>query len=212
MRMKTLFVTAIILLAILGAALFMGTAFGADTGFVPPDIGADDAGIGTATWSSTENITTSDDVRASATTGFSTCSNTVTDIRLVEGGVISGDDKATGQAFNTLDATVTAGGATDLWGVTLTVDDVNAVDFGYGVSITGQSATTHYITATDFDLTIPAGATIDGVEVSFEGGCSSAAARMDYMSLKIYYTEAATPTRQTVIKGGTLIKGGIIIN
>lgn len=51
--------------------------------------------------------------------------------RLVKGGSPTGDNKASGRSFGaTTDATHTSGGATDLWGVSLTDSDVNASDFG----------------------------------------------------------------------------------
>ena len=212
--MKRPLYTLIIAAAALIAFTYIAQAD--DTGFLSPDTATVDDSIGTTDWFLTDNILASDDFRAFSGTGASTCTNTVTDVRLVVAGSIAGDDRAGNEAFNTLDTTVALGGAADLWGVSLSPDDVNATDFGYGVSFTGQSATSKYIVATGFDLAIPTNATIDGVEVSFEGGCSSASVRMDYMSLKVYYTETAatpdTPTTQMQIRNGNInVNNGSVI-
>lgn len=65
---------------------------------------------------------------------------TVTDlaVKLIKGGTISGDNKAdTVTTWPTTDGTVTYGGASDLWGLTLLYSDVNASNFGVSISATG---------------------------------------------------------------------------
>lgn len=51
-------------------------------------------------------------------------------IKLVKGGTVSGNDKSTGAAWPNTEATITYGGAADLWGLTLTDTDINASTFG----------------------------------------------------------------------------------
>ena len=53
-----------------------------------------------------------------------------------------GDDKSTGAAFPATDAITSFGGATDLWGTTWTVDEINATTFGvlYKMQATGANA------------------------------------------------------------------------
>lgn len=52
-------------------------------------------------------------------------------VKLVKGGTISGTDKSTGQLLGGYsDVTVTYGGPSDLWGLTLTDTDVNDSTFG----------------------------------------------------------------------------------
>lgn len=51
-------------------------------------------------------------------------------IKLVKGGVISGTAKGPGSAWTAADATEVWGSSADLWGLTLTADDVNAANFG----------------------------------------------------------------------------------
>lgn len=65
-------------------------------------------------------------------------SNHITDaiVRLVKAGVISGDNKATSSYWTETEQLYTYGGSSDLWGVTLTPDDVNNGNFGVVVSAT----------------------------------------------------------------------------
>lgn len=77
-------------------------------------------------------------------------------VMLIKGGVASGDSKLTGQALITAPgATHTAGGAADLWGLTLTEADVEAANFGVrlrvqagvaagGCGVNAISLTVHY--------------------------------------------------------------------
>jgi hypothetical protein len=140
--------------------------------------GADNASVGTITWSNPGNITASDDSRATATLGsgdvthylvatgfgFSIPGGSTIDgievsvekshtqggtanmfsrdnqVRIVKGGTIgTAEDRAqTGVNWplNT-DATVTYGGAADLWGETWAATDINAGNFGVAISATG---------------------------------------------------------------------------
>lgn len=60
---------------------------------------------------------------------------TVTSVRLVNGGVISGDD-AGGFALQvgTTESTMSWGASDDLWGLSLSPSDVNASNFGFVIS------------------------------------------------------------------------------
>ncbi len=55
-------------------------------------------------------------------------------IKLVKGGTVSGDNKSAGAQWPTTEATDTFGGASDLWGLTLTDTDVNDSTFGVVLS------------------------------------------------------------------------------
>lgn len=55
------------------------------------------------------------------------------------GGVLSGTAK-TFEVFNTVATTFTLGGATDLWGTTLTPGDVNASGWGFAIAVVGNGA------------------------------------------------------------------------
>lgn len=70
-------------------------------------------------------------------------------VQLVKGGSASGTDKAdTSTTYGTTDSTITYGGASDLWGNTLTQSDVNATNFGIVFRATTNSST---ITACNVD-------------------------------------------------------------
>ncbi len=56
------------------------------------------------------------------------------EIRLIKGGVITGSNKSQAGDWGSSDAYRTTGGASDLWGTTLTPADVNASDFGVAIS------------------------------------------------------------------------------
>jgi hypothetical protein len=56
-------------------------------------------------------------------------------VRLVVGGAIAGQNKASGAAWTTTDTTITYGGPSDLWGLALTPADVNASNFGAAISV-----------------------------------------------------------------------------
>jgi hypothetical protein len=139
-------------------------------------------------------------------------------VRLVKGGVISGDNKATG-SITTSDAYYSFGGAADKWGLTLTESDVEASTFGVVVSFngTGNSSnyTTNYLEATNFGISVPSGATIDGVivevEAKFVNVGEGYSAHVDHIQMKVYYTEAAAGLSKTGGVDGSTISaiGGV---
>ena len=51
-------------------------------------------------------------------------------VKLIKNGVVVGSEKASGSAWGAADAFVSYGGATDLWGETWSVADINASNFG----------------------------------------------------------------------------------
>ena len=78
-------------------------------------------------------------------------------------GSVVGNDKAAGSTWSASVETITAGGAADKWGTSLTESNVNDIDFGFALSIKRTSAT------------VPA--KVQGF--------------VDYAQIKIYYTESA---------------------
>lgn len=66
-------------------------------------------------------------------------------IKLVKGGSITGNDKASASQWPTSDAVVTYGSSTDLWGVTLTPTDINLSTFGIVISAVADLASTAQI-------------------------------------------------------------------
>lgn len=63
-------------------------------------------------------------------------------LRLVKGGTIQGNDKATATFWPTSAAFEYYGSDTDMWGLTLTPTEVNAADFGVVVAPTAALAAT----------------------------------------------------------------------
>lgn len=72
-------------------------------------------------------------------------------VRLVKGGVISGDNKASASIWPTADSMATYGTSTDLWGLGLTPADVNLSAFGIVIAAVADLASTlqiDYLTMT----------------------------------------------------------------
>ena len=79
------------------------------------------------------------DVERSTTVATSITDNS---LRLLKAGVPAGDNKASGAQWPTSDAYASYGSASDLWGTTWTPAEVNASDFGVGISaVAGVAAT-----------------------------------------------------------------------
>jgi hypothetical protein len=167
----------------------------ADTGAKSPGTMADDATIGTKTWSNPDNAKVSDNVDAELNLGLDQVDVKTYNIRLIIGGVISGDNKATGNVLSGIEAYVSYGGATILWGLTPTVDNINASNFGivYSVSNGGVSIISHYLNATNFGFAVPAGSTINGILAEFEEQRTGTGriAYIDHIRITVYYTEGA---------------------
>lgn len=91
-------------------------------------------------------------------------------VQLIKGGASQGNNNASGAVWPTADAYATYGGAADVWGLALTVADVNASNFGVLVSVkrdAGAKGTTTY--------------------------------SVDHVRITVYYTEAAGgAARQTL--------------
>lgn len=89
-------------------------------------------------------------------------------IKLVKGGTISGNNKSTGASIPSTLTTVNYGGTSDLWGLTFTVTDVNASNFGVVFLVENPVAATvsNYLNAQNFGFSVPTGSTINGITCS----------------------------------------------
>lgn len=106
------------------------------------------------------------------------------DVRLVKGGVITGDDKATTSDWPTSFATANYGGTSDLWGTSWTPEDINGSNFGVVLSVVNQStfsdrtASVDYISIT-VTYTVPVVTTgtliVTKVVTNDDGGAGEAA-------------------------------------
>jgi hypothetical protein len=77
--------------------------------------------------------------RQSSSCGGGNSINDIT-VRLIKGGTITGDNKATTTDWPTSLGTATYGGAADLWATTWTPADINASNFGVALSAVNQSS------------------------------------------------------------------------
>lgn len=166
----------------------------ADTGFVLPGTASEDSSYGTRAWSNVDNIKADDNTFATAVSFAEFQAIRDDQIRLVVGGTISGDNKATSADWGGMTPnSPTYGGASDLWGLSLSPADVNDSDFGMVVAARGTASptpTTTYLKGTNFGFTIPTGSVIDGVEVIVKNYFTGAfpVPSVDYVGIKIYYT------------------------
>lgn len=150
---------------------------------------ANDASVGVSAWSNPENAAVSDDSRATTTLGQ--CSDSIA--KLVVGGVISGDNKATFSAFPATESYKTYGGPSDLWGATLSPAIVNSSDFGFVLSAYSDSseANTNYLKVTNFGFAIPDGSTIDGIVVEVERRRDFfQKGEIDHVRITVHYSES----------------------
>jgi hypothetical protein len=115
-------------------------------------------------------------------------------VKIIKGGDISGDEKATGSLTGTL-SYYSFGGVSDLWGETWAADDINSADFGVVVSFAGSvnisDFVSHYLKATDFGFSIPSGATINGIVAEVKAnyaGTTVLNAQVDHVRITVYYT------------------------
>lgn len=145
-------------------------------------------------WTSTGNIVALDATYASSgtTTGFLPADSGAS---LIVSGSRAGSSLSTGTslAANTSVQAYVYGGATVLWGLSLSVANVNSSTFGFSFAASSAGgSTTNWINATGFGFSIPAGATIDGVSATVYWRQSATSGQrsiqVDYVSMTVYYT------------------------
>jgi hypothetical protein len=101
-------------------------------------------------------------------TCFGICPVTDNIVKLVKAGTVDGSNKAnTSTAWPTTDGTATYGSASDMWGTTWTVSDINNANFGLALSAKRNAA------------------------------ILNKTAEVDAMSITVYYTVNAVPVAQT---------------
>ncbi|MFW6172477.1 MAG: hypothetical protein ACOC5T_01915 [Elusimicrobiota bacterium] len=185
----------------------------ADTGWKYPGTVEEDDTVGNTEWIDINNVKADDGSYAFSSIGGGGGDPGDTkdySVKLVKGGSITGNEKAEDTALpDGTFGTRTYGNSTDLWGTTLTKSDVEASNFGVVISYyLEEFSTTYYIKATNFGFSIPADATIDGVEVEVEHRQRfeqfAEYADVDYIKMKVYYTdtggeEEATSLIQSII-------------
>ena len=187
-----------------------------------PGTMADDNAVGSITWSSPNNAKLSDNNHALS--GLK--SGTAYEIRDVivkivkSDGSLGSENKAdTGNNWPTTDTYKSYGASNDLWSESWNYTDINDVDFGVVLSCkeTTENVQTHYLKASNFGFSIPAGATIDGILVeierrnrkSFFGG-DVTHALVDHMRVTVYYTETVGLNHKVKVAGTFATKKTIV--
>jgi len=163
--------------------------------------GANDASVGTNAWSNPTNITVNDDTFAAVTGTFDAGPDILQNaVRIVKAdGSIGTTNKSTGSALpSTVFSNITFGGPADLWGETWTATDINDADFGAVFqTIRTGSVTSNYLKGTNFGFSIPAGATIDGIQLDIRmrqlfADSTTGTGNVAWFKITVTYTAAAT--------------------
>src|SRR5437764_15416145 len=91
--------------------------------------GADDASVGTLSWTNPSNITAADGSVSSATNN-STALPSDTTVKLVVGGSVTGNNNSAGASWSQTLGYVSFGSSSDTWGLSPTAAQINGSDFG----------------------------------------------------------------------------------
>ena len=162
-------------------------------------------------WNDPDNVKSSNDTYATLDDSLHVWLDPIYDnsVKIIKGGSISGDEQAIVTVLPTdTDDVITYGtGTTDLWGLSWTRADVVASTFGVAFKVNDAYGVSNYLEATNFTFSsIPTGSSINGIVATVE--CHRSydndnfvwKAYIDYISLTVYYTEAATGyTNQVII-------------
>ncbi len=164
--------------------------------------------MGTQAWSNPDYARTEDSSYATVNLFAVLQAPVDYSVRIVKGGVITGDDLATFSKLPGLkflpfsrkykwkqerasEIDIHYGGSTSLWGETWTPKDINDAGFGFVYSVFGPDydKLSHYLKASNFGFSIPEEATIDGIEAivtCFQNISSAEDVKVNYMQIKVY--------------------------
>lgn len=213
--MKKYLIVALII--ILGLSLWAYRAFASSVGPNNCGTAADDAALGTITWTNPTNGCGENGSVAEVYLSLAGTSPIENSVKIVQGGSIAGTDKSTGATIPSPLTYVSYGGSSDLWGLSWTTAQVNNSNFG--VAFSGKdsdgSNISHYLKATGFGFSIPSGSTINGILVEIkEHGYSSFGDKyidIDNFRITIYYTTSSGTVQSQVRSGNIKIKSGNVI-
>lgn len=227
---KYLIAGAILLAGLLGWYFYpqtTDTLFGADSGALSPQSVVSDATVGTVAWSNPDRAVSQNQSYASVDNLLSSGGDWQdTTVKIVKAdGSIGTTNKGGSHWQDYVDVGlpiplpyISYGGAADLWDETWTSTDINDADFGVVLSAkrTTSGVTSHYLKASNFGFSIPAGATIDGILAEISGAIISEAGYstgyVDHIRITVYYTEAITNNPQVQVRSGTInVRSGSII-
>lgn len=168
-----------------------------DGGPNSPGTMADDATVGTVTWTSPDNTKVADAAYASfIPVGGEDTGQRDNIIKIVKSdGSIGSTNKAatlTNWSTSTSPPYATYGSSSDLWDETWTSTDINDVDFGIVLVAKGKGTVeiSHYLKATNFGFAIPSGATINGINVEIKRrfNTTTGGGDVDHIRITVYYT------------------------
>jgi len=184
--------------------VFAAPCFGASQGPNSPGTAADDAVVGTESWANPNNSKVSDGIYATTVLNNYRANTRDKYVQIVksDGSIGSANKAASDYWVYRTDTYASYGGPADLWGESWDADKINDADFGvvisaYSIKEDYAENITHYLRATNFGFSIPAGATINGIFAEVEkqrgGGGSSETIYIDHVRMTVYYTEATPP-------------------
>jgi hypothetical protein len=183
-----------ILIFIISLLLLPLISFSAISGALSPNMVINDSTIGAIPWDSNlDYVKISDGNYTTNTEYLSSGTILENSIKIVKGGIISGNEKSVGAAISDNLLYMPYGSISDLWGLSWTSADINNSDFGVVISYMGDLETSYYLKATNFGFTIPENATINGIKteiqtirLTYVGGYYMG---IDHIRITIYYTE-----------------------
>ncbi len=163
-----------------------------------PGTMADDSAVGNTIWSDVDNAKVSDNNYSTIYTDGEGVYDTYVKIVKADGS-IGTTNKAKAEAWDINESYYSYGANNDLWGESWTAANINDADFGVVLSIYSHGYyppdyNSHYLKATNFGFSIPAGATINGIIVEIERNDNVGTVQVDHIRITVYYTEAATGT------------------
>ena len=155
-----------------------------DTGWVSP------SSVSATNWTNSTNVYSSDDNRAG--TSFSMMFAELDVALSYNGGTNYTSSKTAFLGEYPNDAIGTVGSSSDTWGRSWSVSEFSNTNFK--VKIIPDVSDDYYDGVVgDFNLSIPTGATINGIEVGVEGyGGDYNTIEIDHIQIKVYYTESGT--------------------
>lgn len=214
------YITFLILLILCGTGFWFALkAEGADTGAVSPGTVAEDTTVGSVSWSNYTNVTSSDDLYTTVTTGvfIGTISYYIKSTNFgfsvpngatIDGVVVSVERHKTG-APNAKDSSlrlVIGGSITgDDKADTVTVWPTSDGTATYGSSsdLWGTMPSASDVNASNFGIVL---ATTGGTG---GGGGQDANFFVDHITITVYYTESGLTVSQTRVQGGMRFTGGV---
>ena len=173
----------------------------ANTAATSPGTMANDATVGTVAWVNPDNAKVSDNVYTTTTMDYHGEIYEYA-IKIVKSnGTIGTTNKSTGAWLSDTEGYHTYGSLSNLWGESWTPADINSANFGmvFAHEDTYVSEISNYLKATNFNFSIPTGATINGIKAEVETSSISDGPfsdtdyfRVDHIRITIYYTDGVS--------------------